>query len=100
MSVETTLPCFSHRASLAPCGLATPRRLWFAVALVTLFWVAAFAVGRIDKPYFYGFLYGMASATLLVLLFSVWWWTNRGLRLSRRLFGFALVVGTGIAVAP
>jgi outer membrane protein assembly factor BamB len=83
-----------------PAYPATPRRLWVAVALVSLFWVLFFLVSRIDKPYFYGFLYSMASAALLVLLYSVWWWTNRGLRLSQRFFGFALVVGTGCLVAP
>src|SRR5262249_8843518 len=73
-------------------------RLWLAVALVALFWVLQFVVARLDKPYFYGFLYNMGSAALLSLLFFVWWWTNRRIRLSQRLYGFVVLVGMGVVV--
>jgi outer membrane protein assembly factor BamB len=100
MQAETTLSPITQSAERALARPATPRRLWIAVLLLVLFWVPFFLVSRIDKPYFYGFLYSMASAAVLVLLFSVWWWTNRGLRLSQRFVGFALVVGTGLVIAP
>jgi outer membrane protein assembly factor BamB len=67
-----------------------------AVALVALFWVGYFIVGQVEKFYFYGFLYSMASAAVLVLLFSVWWWTNRGIRLSHRNLAFVMVIGSGL----
>jgi outer membrane protein assembly factor BamB len=98
MQAETTLTRIIENPDLLLARPATPRRLWIAVLLLALFWVPFFFVGRIDKPYFYGFLYAMASAAVLVLLFSVWWWTNRAVPLSRRFLGFALVVGTGLGI--
>jgi outer membrane protein assembly factor BamB len=93
-----------------PLALVTPRTpaspqptkpvcLWPALALVALFWLVNIVVGRLEKPYFYGFLYAMASAALLVLLFMGWWWRNRGIPLSYRLYGFSLMVG-GLIVEP
>jgi outer membrane protein assembly factor BamB len=96
MQAETMLRPIAQGQEPARSRPATPRRLWIAVALATLFWALFFIVGRIEKPYFYGFLYSMASAAVLVLLFSVWWWTNRGIRLGQRFFGLALVAGTGV----
>jgi outer membrane protein assembly factor BamB len=89
---------------VAPAEPARPRlsaslRLWPAVALVAVFWALQVVVGRLELPYFYRFLYGMAAPALLVLLFNVWWWTRRRIRLAERLYGFLLVVG-GLAVTP
>src|SRR5262249_14856886 len=83
-----------------PAAPAAPPRLWPPLLFVALYWGAAFVVGRVEKPYFYGFLYGMASAALLALFFFGWWWTRRGIRFSERLLTFGLVVGAGVAVAP
>jgi outer membrane protein assembly factor BamB len=77
---------------------SSPRRLWIAVAMVALFWGLFFIVAQIEKPYFIGFLYSMASAALLVLPFFVWWWTNRGILLAQRSAGFALVIGAGVVI--
>jgi outer membrane protein assembly factor BamB len=87
----------------APDQLACPKtgpRLWPAVALVSLFWAATFAVGAIEKYYFMGFLFIMAAAAVLLLLYSIWWWTNRGIRLADRVYGCLIVVASGVAVAP
>ena len=75
-------------------------RLWPALALLLIFWTAHFVVGAIDKPYFVGFIYGMAAPALLLLLFSVWWWTNRRIAFSDRIYGCLAVVIMGIAAAP
>ncbi len=75
-------------------------RLWPPLAFVALYWVGAVVVGRLDKPYFYGFLYGMASAALLTLVWFGWWWTRRAVRLRDRLLGFLLVVVGGLIVVP
>jgi outer membrane protein assembly factor BamB len=99
MPVETLTPAVPGAKPARPQP-ATPRRLWIPIVLVVLFWALFFVVGQIEKPYFYGFLYSMASAAVLVLLFSVWWWLNRGIPLRQRFLGLALVVGTGLAVAP
>jgi hypothetical protein len=40
-----------------------------------------------EKPYFIGFLYSMAAPAVLVVLFSIWWWTNRRIPLADRIYG-------------
>jgi outer membrane protein assembly factor BamB len=82
-------------------AVAPPRpRLWPAVVLVALFWVAFVVVGALEKPYFIGFLYAMAAPAVLVLLFSIWWWCNRRIPFADRVYGCLLVVAGGVAVAP
>jgi hypothetical protein len=51
-------------------------------------------------PYFFGFLYGMVSAAVLILVYFGWWWLNRRIRLSDRFFGFALILVAGAVVEP
>src|SRR5579872_1354341 len=70
-------------------------RLGFPLGLIAIYWVLYFAVGRVDKPYFYGFIYGLASALLFALCFFGWWWFNRAIRLSEKALGFVLIVGAG-----
>src|SRR5262249_17390193 len=53
-----------------------------------------------EKPYFIGFLYNLGSSALLALLFVVWWWANRRIRLSDRWYGFVLIVGGGLIAEP
>jgi outer membrane protein assembly factor BamB len=95
-----TAPSASTLASPVSSSSASQPRLWPALVFVALYWAAAVVVGRLDKPYFYGFLYGMASAALLTLVWFVWWWTRRSIRLRDRLLGFLLVVVGGTIVAP
>jgi outer membrane protein assembly factor BamB len=71
-------------------------RLWLPLTLVTLFWLGSFVVSAVDKPYFDGFLYALASSGLLLLLFLAWWLTNRRVTRGERLYGLALVLGTGV----
>jgi outer membrane protein assembly factor BamB len=76
-----------------PVPAGAPRlRLRFPSICLLVFWVAFFVVGAFNKPYFFGFLYGMASALVVTLLFFGWWWLNRGLRLWEKCAGFALVI--------
>ena len=96
--MATTQP--DEPTSYASPSSAKPPRLWPPVAFVGAFWIAYFVVGGMEKPYFIGFLYGMAAAALLVLLFFGWWWSRRRIRLSERLYGFVVVLGTGMIVAP
>ena len=84
--------------ALSPC--VTPARLWFPIASVACFWVLNFVVSSVEKPYFVGFLYGMAAAAVLVLAYSIWWWTNWRIPFRERLFGCVLVVGAGLLIAP
>jgi outer membrane protein assembly factor BamB len=78
---------------------APPARPWPALVFVSVFWALLFAVGALEKPYFYGFIFGMAAPALLLLAFGAWWWTRRRVRFSARLYGCALVVGTGVLAA-
>src|SRR5262245_38936289 len=83
----------------APGPAVRPRR-WPPVAFVAAFWALALVVGRLEKPYFIGFLYGMASVAVLGLCFLAWWAANRRVRLADRLGGLALVAGGCGAVGP
>jgi outer membrane protein assembly factor BamB len=65
-----------------------------------LFWVAFVVAGALEKPYFVGFVYSMAAPAVLLLLFSIWWWCNRRIPLGDRVYGYLLVLGMGLAVAP
>jgi outer membrane protein assembly factor BamB len=73
-------------------------RVWLPASFCGLFWLLFVAVRAIDKPYFVGFLYGMASAALLTLAYFVWWFTNRSVRWLDRTYGFLSVFAI-IAVA-
>jgi outer membrane protein assembly factor BamB len=98
MTTETAQaqPSIPPPATLA----AGSPRLWPAIVLVSLFWTGFIVVGAIEKPYFYAFLYSMAAPALLLLLFSIWWWTNRGIPLADRAIGCLLVIVLGILAAP
>src|SRR5262249_11356790 len=78
--------------AVPPPAAARYRRGGPPLLSAALYWAAGFFVGRLDKPYFYGFLYGMGSATLLALVFFGWWFSRRSIRLRDRLLGFLLVV--------
>src|SRR4029453_19302838 len=73
-----------------------PLRLKFPIGVVLIFWALHFVVGNLEKPYFYGFLFQMASAGLFTLLFLSWWWFNRGVRFSEKFLGFILIVAGGV----
>ena len=93
------------RAQVSPSGKenspASPAhfpRLGFPLGLILVYWALYLVVGNLEKPYFYGFIYGMASALVFALCFLGWWWFNRGIRRSEKVLGFALIV-VGAAIA-
>ena len=55
--------------------------LGFLLWLLGIYWAAYFIFTGLDKPYFYGFIYGIASSLIFLLCFLGWWWGNRTLRL-------------------
>jgi outer membrane protein assembly factor BamB len=55
------------------------------------FWLLTVVLARINKPYFVGFMAGLALSGLVTLLFLGWWWFNRRLRLWEKVAGFALI---------
>jgi outer membrane protein assembly factor BamB len=73
-------------------------RLGFPTGLILIYWSLYFVVGGVEKPYFHGFLYGMASSLVFALSFLGWWWFNRSIRWPEKLAGFAvLVAGAWVA---
>jgi outer membrane protein assembly factor BamB len=95
MAAETTPIVARDVAGRGPQAPAGSPRLWPGVVLVTAFWVLQLIVGPLDKPYFVGFLYALASAAVLTLAYSVWWWLNRRIPLADRASLFGLVVAGG-----
>ncbi|HJZ91087.1 MAG TPA: PQQ-binding-like beta-propeller repeat protein [Gemmataceae bacterium] len=79
---------------------AKPPRLWPAVAAVVVYWAVTISVGRIEKSYFVGFIFGLAAPVLLALFFLGWWWLSRRIRLSDRLYGFLVVVAGWLIAWP
>jgi outer membrane protein assembly factor BamB len=100
MQSEAMRSLVESPAGKGPEGPMKPARLWPGVAIVGLYWILFIIVGRVDKQYFVGFLYGMGSAAVLVLAYFGWWWASRRIRLADRLFGFLLILGGGIAALP
>lgn len=72
-------------------------QLGFLLGLVVTYWIAYVVVGAIDKPYFYGFIYGLASALVFAICFFTWWWGNRAIRRSEKILGFLFIVGGAFA---
>jgi outer membrane protein assembly factor BamB len=98
--IATTGPVPAAEIGTPPDARRDQPRYWPALVLLAVYWIANFIVAAIDKPYFYGFIYGMAAPALLLILFSIWWWTNRRIALLNRVYGCLLVILTGLAVAP
>ena len=69
-----------------------PRLRLPAISLL-VFWSAGLVAGAVDKPYFAGFLYGMAAAAIITLVVLGWWWFNRRLLWRQKAAGFGLVLG-------
>src|SRR5260221_2135357 len=67
-------------------------RLGFPIICLLVFWIAAFVAGQLDKLYFFGFLYALASSALITLAFAGWWWLARGLSRWEKFLGVAPVI--------
>jgi outer membrane protein assembly factor BamB len=67
---------------------------------IAIYWAATIVVGQMEKPYFVGFIFGLAAPTLLALFFLGWWWFSRRIRLADRVFGFLVVAGGGLVAWP
>src|SRR6266487_6674452 len=72
--------------------------LRFPFVCLLIFWASTFGVGFLDKPYFFGFMYSLASTGLLTLLFLGWCWFNRGFRFPEKLLGFLVLLGEAMLV--
>src|SRR5262249_51475070 len=100
MTAEPTRTMSSAPHPLPAPGPAKPLRLRAPVAFVAVYWTAHFVVGRLEKFYFVGFVFNLASSALLAILFTAWWWANRRVPLRNRLYGFLLIVGGALIAEP
>lgn len=87
-------PSGKENSPTRPSGMP---RLGFLTGLLAVYWILFFVVGSIEKPYFYGFIYGLASSLVFAICFFSWWWSNRAIRRSEKILGFFLIVGAGFA---
>jgi outer membrane protein assembly factor BamB len=100
MATETTTLPTSITPSPDPSTAPPAVRLWLGLALVAVFWAAHLVMGRLEKPYFVGFLFNLATSALLPLLFYGWWLTRRAIPRADRWFGFLATLGGGILIEP
>lgn len=98
MSIETTSPTVSGSSMPAPAAAIRPMRVWPAVVLIVAFWAVWALPHFVDMTISSQFFTSFIPAVLLCLLFSIWWLTNRRIRLADRLIGFgALACGCWLA---
>ena len=86
-------------SSVEPSPSPRPLRLRFPFVALLLFWIATIVGSRIDKPYFIGFMFALATTALVSLCFLGWWWLNRGLRLWEKALGFLVLVAGAFVVS-
>src|SRR6185436_150183 len=102
MSVEVVTPSPNTpvpQGTTSPIS-ARPPRLWFPLVMLGLYWGTLIGTGFMELPYFFRFLLGMAAPFLLLIAFSIWWWTRRTISRTDRLLGFLLILGSPFAIAP
>src|SRR5579872_750240 len=97
MNEPTTLPQPAPEQEGTAASRDFPR-LRFPFACLLAFWLLTFALKAINKPYFVGFMAGLALAGLITLTFLGWWSFNRRLRLWDKAAGFALMVTGAVLV--
>src|SRR6478672_8998567 len=100
MSVETPLVAPSVPTRTPWRSSDRRPRLWPAITAIAVYWAATLIYGRVEKPYFYGFIFGLLAPTVLVLFLLGWWWLGRRIRLADRVFGFLVVVAGGLVALP
>jgi len=69
------------------------------LGILVLYW--GFQIGSywLELTTFARFMSRLVAGSLVILVFLVWWWTNRRIRFGDRLFGFATLVVTGAIAA-
>ncbi|MDR3404428.1 MAG: PQQ-like beta-propeller repeat protein [Chthoniobacter sp.] len=97
MNQETRVQAPVPGKEIFPAGPARFPRLGFPLGLALVYWGLYFVVENIEKPYFYGFIYGMASALVFALCFLGWWWFNGAILRAEKVWGFLLLVAGGWA---
>jgi outer membrane protein assembly factor BamB len=75
---------------------AKPVRVTFAVVLVAVFWAFYATAGVLDLGNFPSFLMRFGAVALLLLLFLIWWLTNRSLPGKERLAVLAAAIIGGV----
>jgi outer membrane protein assembly factor BamB len=91
-SISTPTPSSGRAARPLP-------KLVFPTGLVLFYWISQIVLGRIDKPYFIGFMSAMIIAALCALLFLIWWLFNKRLGRLEKFLGLALMTA-GIWIFP
>ncbi len=86
-------------ASLVVTAAAKRPRIWPAVVLVGLYWLSGPVLGWLGIGGFVSWLVLMAALAVILLLFTIWWLTNRRIPGRDRLAGLGVAVGGGIATA-
>jgi outer membrane protein assembly factor BamB len=70
--------------------------VWPAVVLVVLYWAYVLIMARLETGMFAQFMSLLVAIGVLLLLFAVWWLTNRRIRFIDRLSVFVAAVAAGV----
>ena len=97
MSEQPSLSESIQQENPRPVVPSLPRVRFPLICLVT-FWLFTFLSGQFNKPYFVGFMLGLALSGLITILFLGWWFFNRGLRRWEKFAGFALIVCEAVLI--
>jgi outer membrane protein assembly factor BamB len=95
IGIQTSLP---EEPRPAPAAAVKPPRVWPAVVLVGLYWAFAVVSRSVELPTGTRFFATIGVCALLILLFTVWWATNRRLGWKERLLGLGVAVAGGIVM--
>jgi outer membrane protein assembly factor BamB len=81
-----------------PMPVESPKqpRIWPAVVLVGLFWSYDFVLRWLEAGMFARWMAAMAATALLILVFPIWWLTNRRIARADRWACLGVAVGGGI----
>lgn len=81
----------------APVREIRPRRRWLGIVFVAVYWIAAITMARLETPFFFKFLFGMAAPFLLTIAMTWFWWRQTQFALLQRLGGTVFMIGCVIA---
>src|SRR6185437_16527389 len=99
MASDMVLAAVEGQPERTGAALPVRPRICPAVVLVGLYWTCSLALPWVGLAMFIQFLSMLASVGRLLLIFTVWWLTNRRIRGTDRLMILGAAIGGGVLSA-